>query len=445
MLDAAAEANGYDGKTVMIVLGALVWAIVWWAGTVIPDWCTALLLQCVWIGAAGLEFSMAFAAFSKSTVWLLVGTFCLAGAITKTGLLKRIALKLMQFFPSTYKGQVSAMLCVGTVCGPLMPSSTAKGLLGGKLAKTSADLMGYEKNSQGRSGLFVAAWSGFGLLAPVFLSASFLSYSMLGCLPEEYGQVSWLRWFLAMIPWGIVVFAGMWLTAAFLYRPKTDESFSKEHIQKQYLELGKMQKPEKLTGLILAGCLIFWILERTTGISAGLVSLVGGMLCFALGILKKEELAACVPWGFVLFVGVVLNLGDVLTKTGISSWILQMLGPILLTLENGLMLVCVVIFVTVMLRFVLASQTAVITLLVSVLATIAMELQMNPFVIGLIVYANVAVWIAFYQNPTYLASLQGMEGTIEHKNTVKAGILYLLISAAGCIVSVPYWELLGYM
>ena len=445
MLETAAEGNGYDGRTAMIVLGALVWAIVWWAGSVVPDWCTALLLQCIWIAAAGLEFSMVFGAFAKSTVWLLVGTFCLAGAITKTGLLRRISLKLMQFFPSTYRGQVSAMLCVGTICGPLMPSSTAKGLLGGKLAKTSADLMGYEKNSQGRSGLFVAAWSGFGLLAPMFLSASFLSYSMIGCLPEEYGQVSWMQWLIAMVPWGIIVFAGMWLTAAVLYRPDGEKSFSKDHICGLYRDLGKMQTPEKLTGLILAVCLVFWILERTTGISAGIVSLVGGMLCFVLGILKKEELADCVPWGFVLFVGVVLNLGDVLTKTGISGWILQMLGPVLLTLESKIVLICVVVAVTVLLRFVLASQTAVITLLVGVLAPIAMELQMNPFIIGLVVYANVAVWVAFYQNPTYLASLQGMEGTIEHQNTVKAGILYILISAAACLISVPYWGMLGYM
>ena len=170
-----------------------------------------------------------------------------------------------------------------------MPSSTAKGLLGGKLAKTSADLMGYEKNSQGRSGLFVAAWSGFGLLAPMFLSASFLSYSMIGCLPEEYGQVSWMQWLIAMVPWGIIVFAGMWLTAAVLYRPDGEKPFSKDHICGLYRDLGKMQTPEKLTGLILAVCLVFWILERTTGISAGIVSLVGGMLCFALGILKKRS------------------------------------------------------------------------------------------------------------------------------------------------------------
>ena len=147
----------------------------------------------------------------------------------------------------------------------------------------------------------------------------------------------------------------------------------------------------------------------------------------------------------MLFVGVVLNLGEVLTATGISSWILEMLSPVLLALGNKYMLIAVVILVTVLLRFVLASQTAVITLLVGVLAPVAMELQIHPLVIGLVVYANVAVWIAFYQNPTYLASLQGMEDTIAHKNTVKAGILYILVSAVGCMVSVPYWGLLGYM
>ena len=243
-LKQAAEQYGYSGKSAMIVLGSLMWAICWWAGTVIPDWNTALGLQCIWILAAGLSFTDAFSSFSKSTVWLIVGAFSLSSAITKTGLLTRISLQLMRLFPASFRGQVTAMMTVGTICGPLMPSTTAKVVLGSRLASSSADLMQYENNSKARTGLFLASWSGFVLTAPLFLSASFLSYSLVTALPADYSAISWFQWFLAMLPWGILIFVAMYLVIMVFYHPKDKTVFSKEFVNAECAALGKTSKQE---------------------------------------------------------------------------------------------------------------------------------------------------------------------------------------------------------
>ena len=443
-LSALAEANGFTGRTAMIAMAGLLWAIFWWVGEVMPDWCTALALQCIWIIAAGLRFQTVFAAFSNTTVWLIVGAFSLGAAITKTGLLKRISLKLMTLFPATYRGQVIALMTVGVACGPLMPSSTAKVVLGSKLACSMADLMDYDHNGNGRTGLFLASWTGFVLAAPMFLSASFMAYSVLSVLPEEY-TLSWMQWFLAMLPFGLVVLLGMYFVIMLLYRAEKQSTFSKDVIRARSKELGPVGRQEKITLAIMAVCLVLWILEKTTGISAGTVAILGGVCCYAFGILDKKEISTALPWGFILFMGVALNMGEVFNKVGISQWLLSLAQPVLNASGSPIVLLLLVFCISLAMRFVIASQTAVLTLLTSLLMPVALAANIHPIIPGLVVYATVSCWLATYQNPTYMAALESMDGTIQHKNTLRAAVLYLALALIAVLVSIPYWSLLGYI
>ncbi len=444
VLEQSAQSNGYSGHSAMVVLAGLIWAICWWASGIIPDWCTALLLQGIFIAVAKIPFASAFGAFSKSTLWLMIGTFCIAAAISKTGLLRRISLNLMKLFPPNFRGQTLALLVVGAVCGPLMPSSTAKALLGGKLAYSNADLLEYEHNSRGRVGLFMAAWTGFYLIEPMFMSSSFMAYSMIGSLPEGHSEISWGQWFVAMLPWSIMMLVGMYFVVKLLYNPKEQRAFSAEYIRGECRALGKMGRQEKITAIILCICLAFWILEKRTGISAGLVALMGGMLCFATGVLERREISTSINWGFTLFVGVVLNMGDIFISVGISNWLLHLFDPILTRINSPVLLVILFFSITVAMRFLLSSQTAVLALLTGVFSTVALATGMHPFIAGLVIYTAIPVCILYFQNPSYLATIQSMDGTVEHSYTVKGHVLYLLVALSACLLSIPYWQLLGY-
>lgn len=439
-----AEAGGYTGREAMVAMAALLWAIFWWVGEVLPDWCTALILQCLWIVAAGLKFTTVFAAFSNTTVWLIVGAFSLGAAITRTGLLTRISLKLMHLFPATYRGQVLALMTVGVACGPLMPSSTAKVVLGSKLACSIADLMDFDNESKGRTGLFLASWTGFVLVAPLFLSASFMAYSLLSVLAEEH-TISWMRWFVTMLPYGVVLLVGMYFVIMLGYRAEKQSTFSKEKIKERSAALGPINRQEMITLIIMGVCLVFWILEKVTGISAGTVAIIGGVCCFAFGILDKKEISTALPWGFILFMGVALNMGEVFNLTGISQWLLWLVEPLLTYSSSPVVILLLVFLIALAMRFVIASQTAVLTLLTSLLTPVALSVGIHPLIPGLVVYATVSCWLMTYQNPTYMAALESMEGTIKHENTLKAAGLYLALALLAVLVSIPYWTLLGYI
>lgn len=444
-LEVAAAAQGGNGNAAMAALGVLLWGICWWIGGVMPDWCTALGMQCLWVLCGGLDFTTVFAGYSGSTIWLIIGAFTLGNAITKTGLLTRISLGLMQLFPATFRGQVAAMLTVGVVCAPLLPSSTAKVVLGTRLAGNSASLMGFDSHTPGRDGLFLSAWTGFFLAGPMFLSASFLAYSVLSVLPSEYARVSWIQWFAAMLPWGIMMLLGMLLTIFLGYRPEKQGSFSQEEIRRQRLALGTISRQEGMTLVILIVCLSLWILENATGFNAGVVAVLGAICCYGLGILEKKEIASATPWGFILFMGVTLNMGRIFSVTGLSGWLLTWIQPFFTGTSGPEMVICLVTVISLALRFIIASQTAVLPLLTGILVPVALATGMNPLIIGLVVYTATSCWMVPYQNPSYVAALESVGGTVSHSHMAKSAVLYSLISLAATLASIPYWTWLGYI
>ncbi len=146
-LEISAISAGSSGHSAMIILGITFLSIFWWVGEVVPEWLTSALMMVLWVIIGKVPFNVSFSSFAGSSVWLIVGAFCLAASVTKTGLFKRIAYLLIRAFSPTFSGQVLALLIVGTICSPLIPSVIAKVVIGASIAFNIANAMGYESNS----------------------------------------------------------------------------------------------------------------------------------------------------------------------------------------------------------------------------------------------------------------------------------------------------------
>lgn len=242
-LEAAAISVGSTGAMAMRILGITLLAVLWWIGNVWTDWMTTLVMLLLWVLLADVPFTTAFSAFGSTSTWLIVGAFCLSEAVSKTGLFTRISWFLLRIFPPTFTGQVLAMLLVGAVCTPLIPSMTAKAILGVTVAGGVATAMGYPNNSAGRYALFMAAWFGFGVTAPAFVNGSIFGYTVLGALPEGV-SVTYGEWFIAMIPWLAIVLVGGFILIKLLYRPEQAGTLTKEYAVEHYKSLGKLEGKE---------------------------------------------------------------------------------------------------------------------------------------------------------------------------------------------------------
>ena len=106
---------GYSGRMAMGILGTVVFSIFWWAGDVVDNWLVALIMQCLWILFGYTDLPGAFHSFTNSTIWMFMALFCMATAISKTGLLRRIALLMMRLFSPTFFGQTLALLIAGLI------------------------------------------------------------------------------------------------------------------------------------------------------------------------------------------------------------------------------------------------------------------------------------------------------------------------------------------
>lgn len=437
----AAESAGSSGEIAMNILGITALSLCWWAGGTAPNWLVSIVMLLLWVVLGQVPFTTAFSAFGSTSVWLIVGAFCLAASISKTGLFRRISWYLIRLFSPTFGGQVLALLLCGTICGPLVPSSTAKAVLGASIAKNIADALEYEPDSPGRCGLFVASFLGFSGVSSAFMSGSIHTYMVYGLLPQ--GSVTWISWFLYSLLWLAVVLLGSFLLLPRVFSPGNRRQLTRDYVEKECATLGAMQKKERISAVLLAGAALLWVLEAPLKIPASVTALGAACLCFATGILDSSELSTAVPWDLVIFNGCVLNLSAIFSRTGLDRWLQGVIAPFFVGLNNPVFAVLLISLAVILLHWLLASQSATLIVLMTILPPIAAGSGIHPFVVGFTILSVLQCWFFPYQNATFASALSGMRGTLHHGRTVRGSLIFAAVSLAGCFASIPLWKAFG--
>lgn len=440
-----APAGTTMGPASMIFLGSFVCAVVWWMVEFLPDYVTMILLMCSWVVMKVVPFKTAFAAFSDTTVWLLIGALGIGVGVAASGLLNRIALIVMSKFPPTFKGMTTAIYVAGNIINPLIPSATAKVSIMTPFAKGIGDKLGFENGSEGMGGLFSAAWMSTGVIYPLFLSASFFNYTLVGLLPKDVGaKVTWMSWLSSFWVWGLVVLVLGYFVIQILYKPKEPHDMDPAFVKDQLAELGPMSKNEKIVSVILAVALLMWITERVHGVSATIVALVALMLMLAFNIFDRVAFRSKIGWDAIYFIGGILCLASIFPALGIDKWIGSIVGPMMEPLISNMYLFVIVVPVVLFaLRFVLVSQTASLMIFVLMFTPLALASGMNPIIPAFIVLVSVNLWNVIYQNTTFLAAYYASNGMVKHSQTIKMSVAYAICNIIALLVSVPVWKLTG--
>ena len=429
----------------MYALGITIWAVGWWMTEIIPEYATGLLMCVFWVATKAVPFNKAFANFSTSGWWIMVGAFALGAVAGKTGLLKRISLWVLNMFPKSFMGQVLGLMGSGVVIGPLIPSMNAKGALSSPIALAISDMLGLERNSKGACGLFGACYVGFIIMGHMFLSGSFSHYVLVGMLPEGYQQVTWLQWFLWSLPWGIVTFIGMMLAIRFLYKPDHEVSLPKSFGAEQMAKLGPMKKDEKITLVVLILTLLMWMTESIHKISAGEVSLVSMCILASLKVMDRNDFKNGIEWPAVVFVGCLLNMGTVIQTLKVDKYLGVLLEPVLAPIvsEPALLIVvlCLAVFAV---KFLIVSLTSAAAIFVLILPPVVISLGMHPWIIVMVAFAASNIFFLHYMNSIYLCSFFATKGEmVEHKSMSKLSLIYGVVTIIASLASIPYWRMLG--
>lgn len=430
----------------MVVLATLVTANIFWIFNVIPNFATGLLMLATWVVCNAVPFETSFAIFSTTTMWIIIGGLALGAAATKTGLITRIAYKIMSFFPANFKGQSLALFISGTIIAPMIPSAHPKAAMSTPIAQGISNALSYKPKSKASSGLFLAAMWGFFVTEGSFLSATAQNYAFKGLLPTKYqGVLSWGNWFLMMLPWTLIILVAGYMVLNFLFKPKDDTPVSKEFINTQLADLGPMSRDEKITATAILLAIIMWILESKINIPSAVTALIWVSILVATNVLTADDFKNRLSWSTIIFIGTVMALGNVMQTVGLTTWLRGILKPVIGPVIGNIWIAVIVLPIIIYLvKFVVVSLIATGTLVTLALLPLVSEMGFNPALIVIIVTTSVNVWLLSYMNAPFLTgSAAVQDGMASRAALAKSSIGYMAINIVGLLICVPLWQLMG--
>ncbi len=437
----------YLNANSMRVLGIFVCAIVWWIFGVFPEFVTGIAMCTAFVLFKASDIGKAFGGFGSSSYWMLFSAIIMGVGIAQTGILSRLALWILQKFPPSFKGQTIGMLILGLIINPLIPTANAKVGIVAPFAQAISDGMGYERHSKGAAGIFAAFFLTVGCGYPLFTSASFQVYTMCGLLPNDPSAgLSWSWYFMNMIIWGLFLWIGSYIFIRLCFKPEKESILTKEDLAAKYQDLGPMRKDEKLAAVILVAALVLFMTNTLHGISSTVVSMVAVFVLLATKTMSVEKFNKAVPWNMLMYMGSILGLTLVIPEAGIDKWIGEVLQPIFAPLiSNPVLFIVVLCLLIYVVRALIVSQTAVLTIFVVMVGAILQGSGsgMAPFIAGMCIYMCMGVFYVFYQNTQYQTSFT-LSDLITQKQGVKMCIFYMIINIVGILCSIPLWKATGF-
>lgn len=437
------DANG------MHFLATLAAAVILWAFEVFDEYVVGLLLLLSWLFAEVVSPEIALSGYSTKAWLFTVGALGIGAAVGGSGVLNRLAVKILSQIPPGYRTYSWILALSGPFVSAFLPEVKARVALVSPLTQAISSRIGLQPRSHGSAGLGLSSYVGYTQLTFMFLTGS--TYCLVGwsLMPEtakwEFG---WITWILAALPAAVLMLLVLTLAIQVLF-PPTDNEKAKMGMGTS-LQQGSETKPmtgaEKTSAVIIVVAVVGWASKPLHGMPEAWVALAALLSFLVSGVLNKKSLRDKVDWAILLFFGVIYGMGPITAALKIDRWLMELLRPILVgLLTHPLAFLLAALLFMYVVRLFLAKAPAVI-LLSLVLTPFAQESGIHPGVLLLTLLLGVEVWFLPYQNASYLVAYQVVEGkAFSHRQARKLMAAKFLVSFLAVAVSVPYWSWLGFI
>lgn len=414
----------------------------------IADWVASILTMCALVATSAATIPQAFSAFGQSTMWMIIGVLALAIALSNSGLIKRVAIKIMSLFPTSYNGLVASLMTAGIVSAPLVSSIIGKTNLMLPIATQVTEQAGIKERSRPALGLFTASFMCAYIIGNAFLSGSGNPAMLMGFFPEaQKASFDYMTWLGASSIWLVVTLVGTLLFCIIFCKPKPGEwtAVDKDTFKNSYKELGPWSSAEKKAIVVLALALIGWITQSIHGIDASIVALAAVALCAIFGFYTAADFTSKTPWPLVIFIGALLSISALLGPMGVSTWLSSILAPFLSPIlsNHWIFIPTLIIFICVV-RSVIISNNALLAIVVAVFGPLIAAAGVSMYVLLFTMLMTGVVWYVEYQNPLIPAFLMaGGNKYVTFKEFRKVSFLNMAICLVAFTVSIPLWTAMG--
>ena len=438
----------------------LAWVIVWWVTEPVPIPIAALLgvILCVLTGVSPAV--KAFAPLADPIIYLFLGSFLIAQAMSVHGLDKRIAFRIMALDiigGSSFRlllayGGVAAVISmwISNTATTAMLAPIGIGIIG---AMARADAGGSGERGPGgfASGfLLIAAYASStgGIGTPIGTPPNLIGIAF---IEKATGvRIPFFQWMAFALPCLIILFTLVFLILYFLHKPESNRlAGSHQYVKRELERLGPWSQGQKNTLAVFAVTVTLWVIPGffalVWGVDSSLMksynaripesvaALIGALLLFVLPVdwsrrrfTLSWKQAVGIDWGTLILFGAGLSLGNLMFQTGLAEavgkGILEISGT---TSLEGMTLVGIIAAIVISET---TSNTAAANMIVPVMISIAMAAHLNPIppAIGATLGASWAFMLPVSTPPNAIVYGTGL---VPITRMIRAGVILNVIGA----------------
>ncbi len=435
----------------------IAWVVAWWITEPVPIPVTSLLGASLAVAAGVTDARTAFAPFGDPVIYLFLGSFIIAKAMSVHGLDRRFACRILAlrvvgnspvrilFVFGTITAMISMWISNTATTAMMFP--IALGIVSAMAGLADRERGGRPVSDDSRfaTGLmlmtaFAASIGGIG--TPVGTPPNLIGLAM---LKKFVGlEVPFFRWMLFAVPLLVVMYGFLFGVLYLLHRPRVRRlRGTQEWVIAELRRLGPMTRGQKNALIAFLAAVTLWILPGFLALFTGVESplskaynsrvpesvaaLAAAALLFLLPLdWRKRSFtlnwrqAVQIDWGTLLLFGGGISLGEMMFKTGLAEAIgrgvLNLVGA---TSLWGLTLASVYLAIFVSET---TSNTASATMIVPVIISVAQAAGINPAppAIGAILGASYGFMLPVSTPPN--AIVYG-SGRVPITRMLRAGIL----------------------
>lgn len=416
--------------------------VVWWATKVMhPGYVSlGMLLAYVLFGVATPTDT--FAMLTNPLMYLVIGGYLIAAAVTVSGLGRRIAFAFITRFVSSYASVIISAYVLTFVLSFLIPHPWPRAfLIMGVMAVVvkSADLKGRDAAAIG-----LAVFAGSAPVSMILLTGD----SAINVLAVSFSgvEVSWLQWLWYMGVPALAASVLCCLLQLWLFKPSGKFELNKADIAKQAADLGPLSAVEKRVIFWVGLAIVLWMTDSLHHVALGWVTAViaVAMALPTIGDILKPAQWKQVPIETLLFLTAAIAIGKVGGITGMNAWLASVLLPSSVP-ANFFMMAALITLIAVLLHMVLGSVIAVMGIATPALVGFATAAGIDPVVPALMVYTAIAMhWVLPFHHMNVLVGLGQDGGGYSDSEVVRLGLpMTIVVFIVVVLIQVPWWMLIG--
>lgn len=421
-----------------MTLGITVWMAVWWITEVVHTAVTALLPLVLFPLCGVMPLKGVSAEFGNEIIFLFLAGLLFGRAIERWNLHTRIALNMVLWLGSNPSRMILGfMLATAFISMWISNTATAVMMTPVAIAVCSGQWTDQEKsNPNFRKALmlgvaYACSIGGMATIVGTPTNAIFLGYAQ----NELHRTVTFWQWFVFAFPFSIALLFVCWAVLVRLFPPEKNTLGTdyKLVLRTEVAALGSMSAPERRLLWLFGTVIVAWVsgsliwYKMVPNCNDTVVATAGALGLFLLPAgnshtgktLLDWDNALKIQWGVLLFFGGGLALARGFESSGLAGW----LGGLMegLRVFQPVVILLVVLAVVTLLSEV-ASNVATASMMMPVLAALAVAVGADPF--GMLLSAALAASFGFgLPVATAPNTIVFSSGHLSTRDMAKAGFL----------------------